>query len=362
MMTNEPSTKIEAQMRVDQISAFQKELLALQEDGVLALEEGQNHAISTHHETLISRYAQGFDIDRSKQAKQLSLGMRIASFLGALALAASVFFLFYQYWGLFGTAAQIIILTSAPVALFALTMLVAKKDDSGYFVKLAAIVTFAGFVLNVIMLGDIFNITPSDNALLVWAAMALLLAYSLDTRLLLATGILCLITFLSARTGTWGGIYLLSFGSRPENFLPAGMLMFCIPWWINHQRFTGFAQIYRVFGLLTVLLPVLLLSNYGLASYLIIDHKMIESAYQLAGFVLSASAIGIGIKRHWSEVVNTGNTFFVIFLYTKFFDWWWEIIPKYLFFLLIGLTAVLFLFIFKRVRSAGNVLSTEGSV
>jgi hypothetical protein len=39
--------------------------------------------------------------------------MRVASFLGALALAASVFFLFYQFWGHFGEAAQVAILLGA---------------------------------------------------------------------------------------------------------------------------------------------------------------------------------------------------------------------------------------------------------
>ena len=36
--------------------------------------------------------------------------------------------------------------------------------------------------------------------------------------------------------------------------------------------------------------------------------------------------------------VNTGVVFFVIFLYTKFYDWWWDLLPKYLFFLILGLT------------------------
>ena len=358
-MTDMPSTKTEAQMRVDQIRAFQRELGKLQEEGILTLAGDRGQEVSAYHEALISRYAQGFDIDRSKQAKQLSLGMRIASFFGALALAASVFFLFYQYWGLFGTTAQLIVLTGAPVALFAITMLVAQRDDSGYFVKLAAMVTFASFVLNVVMLGEIFNITPSDNAFLAWAALAFLLAYALDIRLLLATGVLCLIAFLSARTGTWGGLYWLDFGDRPENFLPAAVLLFSFPWWVSHQRFSGFAKIYRVFGLLTLFLPVLILANYGQASYLEINRQLIEGLYQVAGFVLSASVIGLGIKRHWPEVVNTGNTFFVIFLYTRFYDWWWEIMPRYVFFLLVGLTAVLFLVVFKRLRGVTNVVARE---
>ncbi|MFT5789464.1 MAG: hypothetical protein ACI8SJ_001580, partial [Shewanella sp.] len=38
------------------------------------------------------------------------------------------------------------------------------------------------------------------------------------------------------------------------------------------------------------------------------------------------------------------------FLYTKFFDWWWDWMPKYIFFFILGLSALLALMVFKRVR------------
>ena len=43
----------------------------------------------------------------------------------------------------------------------------------------------------------------------------------------------------------------------------------------------------------------------------------------------------------------------MIFLYTKFFDWWWDVMPKYLFFLVLGLTAVLLLVVMRRLRAKG---------
>jgi uncharacterized membrane protein len=78
----------------------------------------------------------------------------------------------------------------------------------------------------------------------------------------------------------------------------------------------------------------------------------VEVLYQITGFVFSAAAIGLGIRKSRPEVVNTGNVFFTIFLYTKFYDWWWNWMPKYLFFLVIGLTAIVMLLIFKRLRNA----------
>lgn len=324
---------------------------------MLRLDPAQQQALREHHAALLASFAGRFDIDRDAQARQLSLGMRVASFLGALALAASVFFLFYQFWGNFDETAQVAILLGAALASLGLTVWIQTRDASGYFTKLAAMVAFACFVLNLTMLGQIFNITPTDRALLPWAALALLLAYACDLRLLLAAGICCVIAYVAARVGEWGGIYWLHFGERPENFFPVAALLFVFPQLVDHRRMTGFAAIYRIFGLLSLLLPMLVLGHWGYGSYLAhydIEVRSIEGAYELAGFVASALAIWIGARRQWPDTVNTGITFFVIFLYTKFFDWWWEIMPKYLFFLVLGLAAILILLVLKRLRRIGR--------
>lgn len=84
------------------------------------------------------------------------------------------------------------------------------------------------------------------------------------------------------------------------------------------------------------------------------DNTSIEMLYQSLGFIFSGIAIYIGIKKNLEEVTTTGNIFFTIFLYTKFYDWWWEIMPKYLFFLLVGLSAILILMVLKRYRRSSN--------
>lgn len=248
--------------------------------------DAQRKAVADHHAGLLAEFIRSFDIDHDVQAKQLSLGMRIASFLGALALAASVFFLFYQFWGRFTEAAQVAILLGAALGTFLATVWIQGRDASGYFTKLAAMVAFACFVLNIALLGQIFNITPSDKALIPWAALAFLLAYTYDLRLLL-----------------------------------------------------------------TLFLPMLVLSHWGEASYLNLNPGVIEGFYQVCGFGFSAGAIWLGARRGWPGVVNTAMVMFVIFLYSKFFDWWWEIMPKYLFFLVLGIASVLLILVLRRLRA-----------
>ena len=352
------SLRSEAQRRADEIGIFRAELARLEAEGVLRLDPAQREAVREHHAALLAGFAGRFDIDRSAQARQISLGMRVASFLGALALAASVFFLFYQFWGRFDETAQVAILLGAALGSLGLTVWIQTRDASGYFSKLAAMVAFACFVLNLTMLGQIFNITPTDRALIPWAALAFLLAYACDLRLLLAAGICCVIAFVAARVGEWSGIYWLHSGERPENFFPVAALLFFFPQLVDHRRLTGFASIYRLFGLLCLLVPMLVLGHWGWGSYLAdydgISTRTIEGGYEGAGFVASALAIWFGARRQWADTVNTGITFFVIFLYTKFFDWWWETMPKWLFFLVLGLAAILILLVLRRLRRSGG--------
>jgi uncharacterized membrane protein len=341
-----------AQQRADDIRAFRTELERLRTEGALVLSDEQRADLVRHHEQLLAEFARSFDIDRDAHARQLSVGMRIASFLGALALAAAVFFLFRNFWGLLAEPAQVAVLIGSSLGSCLLTMWVRKRDPTGHFTRLCATVAFACFVLNVAMLGEVFNAAPSDNVLLAWAALGLLLAYLCDSRLLLAAGILCLIGYLSARAGAWQGVYWLDFGERPEHFLPAAALLFLLPQFVDHRRFPGFATVYRVLALLALFLPLLVLAFWGRLSYFDIESTTIEHGYQIAGFALSAGVAWLGVRRDWPAVFNTGVVFFVVFMYAKFFDWWWESMPKYLFFLVLGLAAILVLLVLRRIRGA----------
>ena len=343
-------SKQSAQQRADQIRSFQAELDVIEQEQVLSLDALQRNAVDSYHQILLTKLSSSFDVDTNKQEKQLSLGMKIASFLAALGLAASIFFLFFQFWGGFSTTLQVIILITTPITLLIVTTFLNKLELTSYYVKIAALLTLTAFILNLVMMGQIFNITPSPNALFVWATFAVLLAYASDTRLLLAAGIISFTIFLSAKFGAWNGLYWINFGERPENFFPAALALFLVSF-LPHEKFSGFGSIYRVFSMIIFFLPVLILSNWGVISYLAMDKVSIEMLYQVVGFGFSTLAIYVGVKKSLAEVTNTGNVFFVIFLYTKFFDWWWEAMPKYLFFLLIGLSAVVILIILKRFRT-----------
>jgi uncharacterized membrane protein len=349
---NEDLSRTEAQQRVDDIHVFRRELARLEGEHVLALDDGRRSAVRAHHDALLAQLSARHDVDTNIRSRQLSLGLRIASFLGALALAASVFFLFNQFWAMFAEPVQVAVLLSASLLSLLVTVWLHGREGAGYFTKLAAMVAFACFVLNLALLGDTFNITPSDKALLPWAAFAFLLAYCCDLRLLLVAGLLCVTGFIAARVGAWGGMYWLSVGERPENFFPAALAMFAMPWLISHRRHPGFDATYRLTALLALFLPMLVLGHWGEGSYLALDADTVEVIYQLLGFIAGAALAWAGARQGWPEVMNTAVVFFVIFLYTKFFDWWWVMMPKYLFFMVLGLSALLVIMVLKRLRAA----------
>ncbi len=350
----------EAQQHVDRIQTFQEELAHLEEEQILTLTPEQKHRLASYHDARIKSLFTTFDIDISARHKQLSLGMKVTSFLGALAFAIGLLFLFRYFWGIFPTAVQAVILVITPLVAIGITRFFSLREKTGYYAKIAALVAFAAFVLNLNMLGSIFNISPSENALLLWSILALLLAYASDTRLMLGIGISSLAGFISAKTATQSGVYWISFGEYPEYFFPAALIIFMLSF-APHRTYRDFQPIYRTFGLLLIFLPMLVLANWGEASYLPLSADTVATLYQLLGFFLSGAVIYLGVIKGWNDSVTTGNFFFTLFIYTKLFDWWWEWMPKYLFFLILGLVAVGMLWIFKRLRMPHPVHAAQGA-
>jgi uncharacterized membrane protein len=342
--------KEQAQQRADRIRAFQEELAILEQEKILSLPKDQRSRLVEYHDEILRSFAGQFDIDTTSTQKQMSLGMRIVSFLGAAAISAAIFFFFYRIWGLISTPFQVALLISAPILASLGVEIAARKEKTFYFAAIIGLVAFACFVLDLSMLGRIFNITPSQNAFLAWALFAFILAYTYGLRILLVAGIIALTGYLSATVGTWSGCYWLSFGERPENFIAAGLILFSLSF-IPHRSYYEFPPYYRVFGLLAVLLSMLILANWGRVSYLAFPYKYVQYLYQITGFIASGLVIWVGIARRWSGLTNLGSTFFAVFLFTKFYDWWWNWMPKYLFFLVLGLFAILLLLVLKRLRA-----------
>lgn len=347
-------SKEQAQRRVDQINAFTRELEQLERAGILALPDDVRQAIGAFHGAILDRLARHFDVDRTDAQKRMSVGMRIASFIGALALSIAVVLFFYRFWGRLDTAVQIGMLVAAPLAALAGVEIIARRERTRYFTGLMAVVAFACFVLDTSVVDYVFGRVIAPGELLAWAALALALAYGYRLRILLAGGVALLIGFVAALLAQWSGTFWGAFAFRPETVMLASIPALAVAALHGHPRDRSFQATWRLFGAIGVLFPIIMLAVRGELSLLTamgLPARTVQVGYDIAGFGLAIAGIWLSIRRQWREIVNTASTFFVVFLYTKLFDWYWTWMPRYLFFLILGLVAVALLAALKQVRT-----------
>src|SRR5258708_39868333 len=74
--------------------------------------------------------------------------------------------------GYLGTPAQVAVVMFAPLAALAGTEYAARRERTLYFAGLMGLVTLACFILNLAVLGRVFNITSTEKALAAWDAFA----------------------------------------------------------------------------------------------------------------------------------------------------------------------------------------------
>ncbi len=345
-------TRAMAQRRADRIRQFQAELADAERDGALELTADQRSRLDTYHSSLLDRLARTYDVDVSDKQRQLSRGMQVVAIIGAVALGASVFLLFYRFWGRMGTGLQVAVLAAAPIWAIVATDLASRRPALRFLAGLLALVAFAGFILNVDQLGEIFALTPGPEALLAYGLFAVAIAYAYGQRLLLATGVVCLALYVSACLVRLGGGWWLPPGlfQRLDGFLLPGAAILA---WSGrpHRVRDEFPPVLRAVGLLVAGVPMLVLTADGSLSWLPASARAVEIVYEAVSLIASAAAIAVGMRRGWMETIALGGLLFSVALFLKYVDWFWEWMPYYLFFLIVGATALALLWLFARVRA-----------
>jgi len=339
-----------AQRAADRIRALRDELASGEVQAVLALTPEQQQRFDEWSRARLEALAQQFDVDTSVSQKRMSWAMRIASTLGALAICAAVVLFFTRYWGFLTTGVQLAIVIPTPLLLLVAAEYAARRERVRYFTGLLALVALASFIMNLAVVGSVFNIVSTERALLAWGAFAMVLAYRYGLRLMLAIGLLLLASYMAAAYTAQMGYDWLELFKRPEQFLLLGLLMFGLSIRLRHAQNSDFPPVYRLVGSLTFFVSLYILAEAGVASYLPWDPQTIERFYQFLGLLSAAGAMWWAIARDWTGTVNIAATFFVIFLFTRLYHWWWDWMPRYLFFALIGALGIALVFAFKRVR------------
>lgn len=352
-MTNtaQPATRAAAQDAAARIEAFAQELARLEAEGALQLDEAQRAAIAASQQAALADWRQRFDIDVGRGQRQLSWGVKVAAFLAALALGMGVFLLLWRLWHHMNEVGQIMLPLLAAFLFTVTCGLFAAREKGGLFARLFGVLACVCFGLDVALLGHMFNIPSSPGFYLLLGLFALALTLAATSRLLLAVAVGALAVFAAASGMQYAGFTWDEFARWPETFLPATALLAAAAW-AQQRRGSEQAGAVRFMALLVWFVPALMVGFDGDHSFLPWEEKTVEHCWQLVTGLSAALLVALGVRRGWSETVYTSVFFGTLLLIFKFFEWWWDALPKELFFLLIGLIAVLAVLVLRRLRAA----------
>jgi hypothetical protein len=337
------------QLRASAILAFRDELARLEAEGVAALDPATRERIRAHHDATLAALAARGEVDLSAAAARLSTGMRVATLLGTIALSAAYGFFVSSHWGTLARALQLALVAVPPLLLVALTHLAAAREKSGYVASLLATVAAIAFAINLGTLGQLFNLPDSRSALLAVGAFAMLLAYGYGLTLPLLVGIGGIGGWLWTLGAIPLGLWWRDGFSVIEPLLLVGLLALVAPAWIRGPA--KFAPWWRGLGATALVGGLLLVESDGtLSAFATTNVHAIEIAYKLVGAAVLAALVTWGIRRDQRLVMQIGTGGAVLYLFMRLVDWFWDLLPKWLFFLLVGAFALAVLLGLQRLR------------
>jgi uncharacterized membrane protein len=337
------------QQRVSAIIAFREELARLESESVVALDPSSRERVFRHHDAILSALAAAGDVDLTAASARLSTGMRVATLLGTIALSAAYGLFVSSHWGGLSPGLQLALVIIPPLLMVALTHVAAARERTGYVASLMATVAAIAFAVHLGTLGQLYNLPDSRSALLAVGAFAILLAYGYGLTLPLIAGI-----------GGIGG-WLWSLGAIPlglwwrdgfglvEPLLLVGLLALAAPALIRGPA--KFAPWWRGMGASGLVLGLLMVETSGsFSAFAGANLHTIEIAYKLVGAAALTALVAWGIRLDYAEVTRIGTAGAVLYLFMRLVDWFWDLLPKWLFFLLVGAFAVAVLLVLRRFR------------
>lgn len=361
-----------AQQRVDRIALFKAELQQLETEGALKLTPEQSARLQDHVHALLARLRADYGVDATDTARRVSWGMRVASLLGAAALLAAAILFLHRVWGGLSTPLQVLILTASPLLLLAPAEWLYRREADPYYVGLFGVAALVALIVGMNALGVVLNLAGSPQVLLVWATFALCLAYAYSLKWILAAGLVFSCAWSGALVLQMRGFNWFEFGQTTQFLIPGAAVIYALPWLLGRRasrapralmdappgfasqpRSSGreaFAEVYRCCGAALGLLSLLIFSLAGDVCCRPLTIGQAAALCQIGGLALSAAVVTHGVRLGSGGLVNLGALGFIAFLFARLHSWWWNWMPKYLFFLSLGLIAFACLVLFRRVR------------
>jgi hypothetical protein len=154
------------------------------------------------------------------------------------------------------------------------------------------------------------------------------------------------VAYIAALTMAAADAAWTSFPERPETIMAAAAIVGAA----STRWPAPFRSIARAVTLVLLLAPVLVLSSTGSPTVLPLDTATVKVLYQLAAIASAIAVIGAGLRRAYNDAVLVGAVFAGLFILTRFVDWWWDWMPRYLFFLILAAVALGWLWLLRVAR------------
>lgn len=341
--------KAAAQRRVNRIHAFRAELDALTAAGVANLSDGQREAITAYHNTILRRLAAEHDVDRTVAAGQLSRGMQIAAFITAIALTAAVYSLVERFWGRLDLPLQATLLCAFPLLALIAVELSAQRERSLYVASIFAVLAFATYWLAVFVLSSLLNVPVTTPALWGGALFGAALALPYGFRLIFGASLVAMLTALSGSVFEAAGAPWTVVPEFPEIITAAAFMLLIAAARVGLLH-PAFAAVTRGVSLTVGFLGLLVLSVAGPASLLPVSAPVSELIYQAVLLLTSTLVLVLSVRRQWLESAYIAAVALTVFIFSRFFDWFWDLMPRFVFFLLLAAIAFGWLLALGRMR------------
>jgi uncharacterized membrane protein len=334
--------------------------------------------------------------------RKLGRGVTILINLGAIALAAGLLVFFASNWVEFGRGAKVASLFALTV-FFYVAGFELTREGQGSFPKLGLALVFLGCVMfgaDIVLLALIYDLTAEHAwSLLIQCVAWLSIAYVVRSRLVLFLALVGVVAWFGAEVGyCWGGYWL--YLGRPFHFIGVGACLLAIGGLHAWRGQREFAAAWALVGLLLVYLSTLILSIFDLqkhfrlemstatwlvwlmfvapyvvailalavihlrwrrtaltdppvllvlfllivmtlASVIAVTHEARVGWFILLLTLLSAAGIYLGIAWESAVFLNISLAFFAVNLYTRFYEYFWDAMPKSLFFIVGGAALIL---------------------
>jgi uncharacterized membrane protein len=369
-------------------------ILAWRASGLLSAEQGDR--------LLATLAAPGAPGRAVANERKLGRGVTILVNLGAIALSAGLLIFFASNWIEFGRAAKIASLVGLTIV-FYVAGFELTREGRWSFPKLGLALIFLGCVMfgtDIVLLALIYDLTAEHAwSFLVQGVAWLAVAYVVRSRLVLFLGLIGIVAWFGAEVGyCWGGYWL--YLGRPFHFLGVGACLLAVGGLHAWRGQRDFAAAWATVGLLLVYLSTLILSIFdvqksfsvdtsrapvlvwllfiapyalaaaalalihvrwrrssladppallvlfllvlmAIASVIAITPQARELWFILLLTLLTSAGVYLGIAWESPVFLNTSLVFFAVNLYTRFYEYFWDALPKSLFFVVGGAALIL---------------------